>query len=92
MYLRCTLLITRTAETKLVLRWQTESQLYGTRRLDYYSVHVIVVQQLCADFYNLVHCYKTTNSKFSVLTYPAEVTVHSLTHFEFHSEVEAVVY
>ncbi len=69
--------------------------MHGTRRLDYYSVHVIVVQQLCADFYNLVHSYETTNSECSylqVLTYPAEVTVHSLTQFDFHSEVEAVVH
>ncbi len=38
---------------------------------------------------------QTTNSKCSylqVLTYPAEVTVHSLTQFDFHSEVEAVVH
>ncbi len=38
--------------------------MHGTRRLDYYSVHVVVVQQLCAHFYNLAHCYK--RAKFQV--------------------------
>ncbi len=85
-----------THNIKIFCKLSTWSQIICMAQEDWtIIVHMLLLFNNCVQISTT--WYIVTRQQFQVLvsqvlTYPAEVTVHSLTQFEFHSEVEAVVH